>query len=448
MSNSVCFCCALTADKICLCTYPPTPIADGCRNRHEEKSKSLSHTYWPIAWLIKVASPEVLDEGRNREDYFKRAKRRLMQQAEEIDACIAAVIQTFGDVLAYVTEVQAKRVGELYRQKEEMMKVLEDTFGVINEHLLDPEFEPEELLMSQVWNRQEVTFQQFKYSVKPTQPIFDLISDLVLITWCSLQPATPVHLAYISNDVLKTLSTPSQTWNSLRLSQHADLSLSSSLAFLNKSSLFACGDNPAHSSAYAITVKNGAVRTLASLRCKRYLPGVAVVGTETFVFCGKDERGMPINVCEKLTNLTSAWMQLPNSHYKRWCFNPCSHRDLVYLIGGNPQNGPESFNVGTSEFTKLASSFNLQNGQGLSTSVVVGEDLLVINKNVVHVWKLNSQETECRTQVVEGLPDTPGVSGSLLPFVSDGQMYVLQGYAKQLHQIDLATYRCTVLPFN
>lgn len=437
--NDVCSVCNQPLDQICVCEYPPAKVCAAHHPTHESKSPSLAHTYWPISRLQFLQRSESLSAARQKEAQLARLRLELMAQVSDMKACEDEVERVFANIIEQVTVIRGKRLAELSNKREQLRHEVEGAYREAMDHMLEVEYHPNSRLALEIWRGGPVTYQPFKSKIKPEAPALDLISNLVAISWSSLGPMENVQLAYVHENTLKTFSEETKVWNSLPLSQPVDVSQKSSYAFLASNSVFACGGDPALTSTYELNCHTGAVETLSSLARARNLPGLAVVQEAVYVFCGKDDRGMCINACEFLPNLKSSWAALPNARYKRWCFNPCTFADRVYLIGGNPQNGAELFSTTAKTFEPLGIS--LDSGVGLTTALVVGEELVVVNKNAVHRWRLDSLQG--RKDTIVGAPEKTTIHGSLPPYWSQGKLVVLQAYARQLHEIDLEA--CTLV---
>ena len=429
--NDFCKFCGGASDKICLCDFPPTSLCLQCRDSHETKSKSLSHTYLPAALKAKIGSREVLDEAKEREFTFAKRKRELMSEVQHMDGCIGEVEAVFHDLQEKVAEIREKLLLELHQRREEANLLLEVTFSNINEHLFDTDYDPEDALTQQIWLQEALTLRPFRYQVRPLSAVLALVADLVTVSWSSLSMSVTAPLSFVSANALRTFSLQSGTWSALPLSQEIGLSKHSSLVVFDQAKLFVCGNNPATALNCLITCSSGAVQPLPDTLRARNLPGLAVVQKSTYIFGGKDERGIVINVCEKRRERD--WTQLPHSGFKRWGFNPCVAGSKIYLLGGEPQSGSEAFDTASQTFTKL----QLELPKGFSSCISTERDILIVTNSEVRRWTVDSGLTEIQCTPVSRLP--ANCSGSAGPVLAEGKVYVLQAYLGVLHVVDVAT---------
>ena len=432
MSNSFCAFCEGQPEKICLCDFPPVVLCLQCRNAHEDKSKSASHTYVSATLFEKIGSREALDQAKEREFTLGRRKRELMSEVQHMDRCISEAEATFNELQEKITEIREKLISELHRRRDEASRLLDMTFAAINEHLFDSDYEPEDALTQQIWRQEPLTLRPFQYQVRGLAPVLALVADLVPVSWSSLSLSIEAPLSFVSSNTLRTYSPQSGTWSALPLSQEIGLSKHSSLVVYDQTKLFVCGNNPGSKLNCLITCSSGAVQPLPDTIRARNLPGLAVAQKSIYIFGGKDERGIVINVCEKRRERD--WTQLPNSGYKRWGFNPCVHTSKIYLLGGEPQSGSEAFDLPSQTFSKL----QLEIGNGLAAAIAMERDILIVTNSGVARWTVDSDQAEARPRQVSGLP--ANCSGSAGPVIAEGKMYVLQAYLGLLHVVNVAAF--------
>lgn len=429
--NAFCKFCERASDKICLCDYPPVSLCLQCRDEHETKSSSLSHTYLPAALLAQIGSREALDQAKEREFTLGKCKRELMSEVQRMDGCIGEVGAIFYELQEKVAEIRDKLLLELHQRREEANLLIETTFSTINEHLFDVDYDPEDALTQQIWQQEALTLRPFRYQVRSLSPVLALVADLVTVSWSSLSMSVTAPLSFVHANALRTFSLQSGTWSVLPLSQEVRLSKHSSLVVFDQAKLFACGNNPATTLNCLLTCSSGAVQPLPDTLRARNLPGLAVVQKNTYIFGGKDERGIVINVCEKRRDRD--WTQLPNSSFKRWGFNPCVNGSKIYLLGGEPQSGSEAFDIPSQTFGKL----QLEMPKGFSSTVTMEREILILTNSEVKRWTVGSDQGEIRSTRVDTLP--VNCSGSANPVLAEGKMYVLQAYLGVLHVLDVPT---------
>ena len=437
MANALCSC-GNFADKICLCKYPPEPLCQEHRLPHEQKSSSLTHTYVSAHFIDKIRSQETFNLAIDRELIFNRRKRELQAEIQRMEECINSTETMFGMLQEKINEIKEKTQRELCRKRDDANYIIEMTFRTLSEHLFDENFHSDDALIQQIWSQEAVALRPFHYQIQPIESVLGVITNLVSISWSSLNVSLENPLPYVTSNILRNYCITENLWNAVALTQQTSFSVNSSVTLYDSTRLFICGNNPGSVVNALITSNSGAVQFLPDTLRARNLPGLAVFQRTIYIFAGKDERGIVINICER--RVDREWVKLPNSHFKRWGFNPCISGTQIVLLGGEPQSGVETFDTETLTFRRL----EVDVPQGFSVSVAEGSDVVVLVKGGVGRW--NSDSTRVVVKQVARLPGN--CSGSASPLLVGGKIYALQAYAGVVHVVDISSCAYTAISLN
>ena len=205
-------------------------------------------------------------------------------------------------------------------------------------------------------------------------------------------------LAEIRPDSFGVFDCNSKEWvRKVELSRLILVSNFSATTFLPNGHILACGGNPdgvSIADAYDIEPENGSVTKLSDMKTPRHGHGLIAYYNFTYVFGGYDTTS--IQTCEKFLFRVTEWLPVPNNMItaRSW-FNPCLHKHLIYLCGGNQVVESEIFDPSTETFSPMIPKLP---DPGNTRTVVVGDTLIVLSWNKISKLNLAKNETEFSVQ--------------------------------------------------
>lgn len=199
---------------------------------------------------------------------------------------------------------------------------------------------------------------------------------------------------------------------------------------LDENTMLCVGGFPPTARVYSLNLNSVQLTPLAALRVPRCGAGVAKATAWIYVFGGQSQIS-----CEKYRLGDNHWQALPNMHYPRSHFTPCSFNALIYLVSSSDDRAVESFNPSTEDFTVLPVSLPQQLRLNSHSVAFVsnGELFLLTNDMQKARWKIET-EREFRVSTTGrncSSTQPPRVSGQLVFIASSGRMekFSLQSYS-------------------
>lgn len=234
--------------------------------------------------------------------------------------------------------------------------------------------------------------------------------------------------ALIESNTLFLYHPKKRAWRCVSLTDPITVDKSSSWA-LASDGYFVCtgggagsDSGPDASDVYDVAFRigqTGVVRKLASMKQARKWHGSIVVKEYCYVFGGLRN---PTST-EKLSLRgveSERWVRMRDMISRRICFNPCLHRGLVCLIGGQADDG-EVFHCDTETFESLR--LKLEFSWSTSTFEVRGR-LVILTETAMLIEEENGEFINQRTL------DLKHVYANTNPIIVGDVCYILQAFKR------------------
>lgn len=152
------------------------------------------------------------------------------------------------------------------------------------------------------------------------------------------------------------------------------------------------GAYPPSTGVFALDLVSHQLTSLPALRTPRAYAGVAKCTDFVYVFGGFDG-SMGLKSNEKYHIIEKKWVPIPDMHYTRSGFTPCSSHSLIYLVDTYSYRAMEAFNPLSELFTELPISLpsQLELGCDCVSYVINGELCILTEAKQFARWEIGSE---------------------------------------------------------
>jgi len=200
---------------------------------------------------------------------------------------------------------------------------------------------------------------------------------------------------------------------------------------VSRDEVLCLGDNPASSNAYLLSISRRDFSQLPNMQTARAYPGVALVGSNVYVFGSYNPLAATVEV------YTSQWKSLRSMSTPRCCFSPGVHIKDIYLVSPYASSNRAIEVYSTTYNTYRMLTFQLpETLVGYVSTFVMDGEVIVLAGGLVGRWRVGVEDMQ-----VTPLKGSAPLSNSpvyltgkeaLLVDYSTGQLYQFNSEAASL----------------
>ena len=221
------------------------------------------------------------------------------------------------------------------------------------------------------------------------------------------------------------------TWSEKSLSRHIAIQTNVSATRMSADYLLVIGAKSAKANTFRVNIHSGEVEVLPLLSPHRGWIGVITIERTTYAFGGEDSTG-PLQNCNCFAHATMTWTSMHKAGQKRSRFTPCSHANLIYLLGGAGTPG-ETYDRVSNRFNPLSYSLQYES----TISIVHNNQLIVLSPDEVFTKPVGSSKSGQTAHLKKTLYGD--VSSGYDPLVCGGHLFFLQREFARVVKFDFSS---------
>ena len=398
-------CDSLDIDLVCCCVHPPVPVCQNCMAMHVSRPPYGLHIPIPMHVKEWVGTAESIETLRKRQVGKEQARHILAQNLMRVSDAEEEIRTQCKWLVTAIKEEMDDALSKLWKIREDLTTAIDSAMKEVEDHVYEENYHPSNFLVSTIWNfhllpvESELCLFSFKVDIESAKK---KVKDMIYLGSNTMQfPSAPGFIPIVSSTSLRKFYYQTENISPpLTLSSSIKIDMTSAWVFLEDGKVFCCGrHSPPSDCTYLIDSTSAYVEQLDSMLVPRSQHGIIQYGDSIYVFGGLGKTYM--KSCEEYRFQTKMWRTIPDMKEARDGFNPCLHNEAVYLIGGSNASTAEQFIPQTETFLLLNIALPKAD---CSIALIEGDEIVVLQRDAVYRWKLNSNERTFRETRLTGSP--------------------------------------------